>query len=126
MIQWAILAAPLETVKQLSVLIPITLVPLSSIREHGNGEMNQKNESQKSMLVIFIIRAITSLPLLFLVFGTRKASVPQGNYFFRDFLHRYADIPVALSEGKFSRRRRGYFEFNKKGIVEIGVTCKFM
>jgi len=85
MIQWAILAAPLETVKQLSVLIPITMVPLSSIREHGNGEMNQKNESQKSMLVIFIIRAITSLPLLFLVFGTRKASVPQGKLIFSGF-----------------------------------------
>lgn len=61
---------------------------------------------------------------LFLVLG--RPVFLRENYFFRDFLHRYADIPVALSEGKFSRRRKGSFEFNKKGIVEIGVTCKFM
>lgn len=42
-----------------------------------------------------------------------------GDFVF-DFLHRDADIPAAFSERNFSRGRRGYFEFNKKGIVEIG------
>jgi len=93
MIQWVIMAPPFETVKQLSVLTPITKVPSSSIREYG-GVMNKKNENQKFMLVIFSIWAITSLPPHFLIFGTRKASFPRN--VFLDFLHRDADILVAF------------------------------